>query len=98
MWLLTDNPLWSDQIGPDSEVLKFDFDQRRRTQFVQRKLSEALHSAEEQHLRRRSSSHGVADQTLPLQQHFTFLLTKRPGAGDAHHLSEKQETGVSQLE
>lgn len=97
MWLLTDNPLWSDQIRPDSELLKFDFDQRCLAQFGQWKLSEALHSAEEQHLRRRSSSHGVADQTLPLQQHFALLLSKCPGAGDAHHLPEKQET-VSQLE
>lgn len=88
---LTDNPLWCDQIRPDSEILKFDLDQRRLAQFVQRKLSKALHSAEEQHLWRRSSSQGVADQTLSLQQYFALLLSKCPGAGNAHHLPGKRE-------
>lgn len=89
MQLLTDNPLWSDQIRPDSDVLKLDLYQRRLAQFVQRKLSQVLHSAEEQHLRRRSGSHGVADQTLSLQQHFALLLSKCSGAGNARHLPKK---------
>lgn len=48
---LTDNPLRSVQIRPDSHVLKFDLHQRRLAQFVDRKLSQALHFGEEQHLR-----------------------------------------------
>lgn len=81
---LTDDTLWGDEVRPDLDVLKLDFDEFGSSQLVQGQLSKPIHGAEEHRLRVGTSLQGIADQTPALQEDFALMLPKCSGPRDAH--------------